>query len=173
RRSACRQYGQRLGLAHGRAGGEVVGRPVKVERHHLEVEPGRAGERIDGSTAALEVLDHATGQLWRKRADAIARNAMIAGKDDGLAPVQFGVRRALPARYQQGDVFQPPERAFRLAQVPLVRTSALPSRRIQFRKRGQRGVKRSAIRKQGHSATNPAGGMRVMKWPLTPSGQSL
>ena len=99
-------------------------------------------------------------------------DAVVAREDRGARALDPRPRAALPAREEDRQILEPPERARGLGQL------ALPHPRIGGRAGvglaniGERGLESGDRSEAGHLATNPGGGVRAMKWPLTPSGHS-
>ena len=112
--------------AHRRHDAEVLGRPVEVDRHDAQVEPGRAGQRVDGRAARLKIRNHLGGDAGWKGADALGGDAMIAGEDDRATLFEARSRKPLPSCDEDRDVLKPAERPGRLGQLPLPRRGRVP-----------------------------------------------
>lgn len=123
--------------------------------------------------AREDETDHRGGDAGGKRADPVDDKAMVARKNRGARVDERGPGIALPPGQKQRHVFQSAQRSRRFGQLILPRTRRRNRVGVGFGQIGQRRFKRGARHKRAHSATNPAGGVRVMKWPLTPCGHCL
>ncbi len=97
---------------------------------------------------------------------------MVAGEDGGTRAVDARPRLALPAREKDRQILEAPERTGGLGEFALPHACIGGRVGARFAKVGERGLESFDGGVKGHSATNPGGGVRVMKWPLTPSGHS-
>ena len=102
----------------------------------------------------------------------LSRNTVVARKHRCDNPLCLWPGSALPACHEQCDLFQSAERSGRLGQLALTLRSLRAGCLVDRRQMAQGGLESRRIVKPDHDATNPSGGVRVMKCPFTPSGQS-
>ena len=125
---AGRDGGEEGRLVHRRRLREIAGRMVEVERDDVELGAGDAGELVDGGAAAGEIRHHLHGDFGREGRHALRGDAVVAGEDEDLHPVELRHVAALPARQPGGDRLQPAEAALRLGQRVLAAGDGLGRR---------------------------------------------
>jgi hypothetical protein len=100
---------------------EIRTRPVEVEGNDAQARAGEAAELVDGSPPALEIRDHLGRHGGRIGRHALRDDAVVAGKDQHVDPVEARHGPALPARQPEDDILEPAEASRRLRQARLPR----------------------------------------------------
>ncbi len=161
-----------FGFRHRGGFAYVGGGIVEGERDDDQIRAASGGKCVDRGAPGLEVSHHLGRDRRREGAHPARGDAMVACEDRGADTIGARALAALPSRHKESDVLKTAKRSGRFRQNGLPCRRRFNGSRVRFGQRGECSLKARTVLEADHVHTKPSGGVRTMKWPLTPCGHS-